>query len=92
MPDYVLINPNSSASVVTKSVQVVSATNTNVVSIIVPLSKNRNLSSSTEFDEEQEWESIVRKPHVRNALRRLAAEVLQQDAAGETEEGGFAIE
>lgn len=47
---------------------------------------------STEIDEEQEWEAIVSIPRVKNALRRLAAEVLRQDAAGETEEGGFAIE
>jgi hypothetical protein len=51
-----------------------------------------SIPSSTGIDEEQEWEAIVSKPHVRNALRRLAAELLQQDAAGETEEGGFAIE
>ena len=49
-------------------------------------------ASLAEIHEEQEWDTIVRKPHVINALRRLAAEVLRQDAAGETKEGGFAIE
>ena len=42
--------------------------------------------------DEQEWDEIVRKPHVRHALRRLAEEARQQDANGETEEGGFAPE
>ena len=42
--------------------------------------------------DEQEWDEIVSKPHVRQALRRLAEEARQQDANGETEEGGFAIE
>lgn len=42
--------------------------------------------------EEREWESIVSKPHVRQALRRIAAEARQQYYAGETEEGGFAVE
>lgn len=42
--------------------------------------------------EEREWDSIVNKPHVREALRRMAAEARQQYFAGETEEGGFAVE
>ena len=42
--------------------------------------------------EEREWDAIVSKPHVLAALRRLADEALEQDAAGETEEGGFAVE
>ena len=42
--------------------------------------------------EEREWHAIVNKPHVQLALRRMAAEALQQYYAGETEEGGFAVE
>ncbi|HET9922000.1 MAG TPA: hypothetical protein VFQ30_19330 [Ktedonobacteraceae bacterium] len=42
--------------------------------------------------DEQEWDEIVKKPHVQHALRRLAKEARRQNAAGETEEGGFAIE
>lgn len=42
--------------------------------------------------DEQEWDEIVSKPRVRQALRILAEEARQQEAAGETEEGGFAIE
>jgi hypothetical protein len=42
--------------------------------------------------EEREWDSIVSKPHVRNALRRMAAEARRQYYAGETEEGGFGLE
>ncbi len=42
--------------------------------------------------DEQEWDEIVSKPRVRQALRTLAEEARQQEAAGETEEGGFAIE
>jgi hypothetical protein len=40
--------------------------------------------------DEQEWDEIVRKPHVRQVLRTLAEEARQQEAAGKTEEGGFA--
>lgn len=36
--------------------------------------------------EEREWERIVAKPAVRDALRRMAAEAREQDDAGETEE------
>ena len=43
------------------------------------------------FDE-LEWRDIVSIPRVRHALRRLAAEARRQYSAGETEEGGFAVE
>ena len=43
-------------------------------------------------DDEREWDSIATKHHVRQALRRMAAEARRQYYAGETEEGGFAIE
>ncbi|HLH61321.1 MAG TPA: hypothetical protein VKV20_06505 [Ktedonobacteraceae bacterium] len=42
--------------------------------------------------EEREWDSIVSKPHVRDALRRMAVEAQQQYSAGETKEGGFGLE
>ena len=42
--------------------------------------------------DELEWDAIVSKPQVQQALRRLVAEAREQDAAGETEEGGFALE
>ena len=42
--------------------------------------------------DELEWHSIVNTSHVRNGLRRLAAEARRQIAAGEIEEGGFAVE
>ncbi len=42
--------------------------------------------------EEREWDSIVSKPHVRQALRRMATEARRQYYAGETEEGGFGLE
>ena len=42
--------------------------------------------------EERAWDSIVSKPHVRQALRRMAAEARRQYYAGETEEGGFGLE
>jgi hypothetical protein len=40
--------------------------------------------------EERRWKAIVSKPRVRRAIRRMAAEALEQEARGETEEGGFA--
>lgn len=42
--------------------------------------------------DEREWHAIISQPHVRQALRRMAAEARRQYYAGETEEGGFAIE
>ena len=42
--------------------------------------------------DELEWHRIVNTSHVRNGLRRLAAEARRQIATGETEEGGFAVE
>lgn len=40
----------------------------------------------------QEWEQIVSKPQVRQALRRMAAQARREEAAEETEEGGFGNE
>lgn len=42
--------------------------------------------------DELEWHRIVHTPRVRNGLRRLATEARRQITAGETEEGGFAVE
>ena len=42
--------------------------------------------------EEREWDAIVSQPHVRQALRRMAAEVRRQIASGEIEEGSREIE
>ncbi len=39
--------------------------------------------------EEQEWDAIVSKPHVQACLRTLGRQALEEDKAGETEEGGF---
>lgn len=49
-------------------------------------------SVEDEEEEEREWDAIVSKPHVRQALRRMAAEARQRYYAGEIEEGGFAVE
>lgn len=50
------------------------------------------VTTEEEEAEEREWESIISKLHVQDALRRMAAEARRQIALGETEEGGFAIE
>jgi hypothetical protein len=42
--------------------------------------------------DEQEWDDIIRKPRVQQHLRALANQAWQEHEAGETEEGGFAIE
>jgi len=42
--------------------------------------------------DEQEWDEIVSKPHVRQALRTLAEEARKYEVTGETVEGGFATE
>lgn len=39
--------------------------------------------------EEQEWDAIVSNPHVQKRLRELGRQALEEDWAGETEEGGF---
>ena len=43
-------------------------------------------------DEELEWDTLFAQPHVQAGLDRLAHEAVRQFAAGETEEGGFAVE
>lgn len=43
-------------------------------------------------EEEQEWNAFFAQPDVQADLERLAEEAERQFAAGETEEGGFAIE
>jgi hypothetical protein len=45
-----------------------------------------------EEEEEREWDRIVNKAHVQQALRRMANEARQQYYARETEEGGFGLE
>ena len=42
--------------------------------------------------DEREWDKITRTSHVQQALIELADEAEQQEQAGETEEGGFALE
>lgn len=39
--------------------------------------------------EEVEWDAIVSKPRIQKRLRELAQQALAEDAAGESEEGGF---
>ncbi len=43
-------------------------------------------------DEEIAWNTFFTQPHVQAELERLAEETERQFAAGETEEGGFAVE
>lgn len=43
-------------------------------------------------EEELEWNTFFAQPHVQAELERLAEEAERQFAAGETEEGGFAVE
>jgi hypothetical protein len=42
--------------------------------------------------EEREWHAIISQPHVQQGLFRLAEGIRRQIAAGEIEEGGFAVE
>jgi hypothetical protein len=61
-----------------------------VISSDIPSMKDDDID--LESKSEAEWHTIVSTPHVRDALRRLAAEARRQASAGETEEGGFAVE
>jgi hypothetical protein len=47
---------------------------------------------SPEEVEEKEWMAIVSQPRVIHRLRELGRQALEEDRAGETEEGGFDIE
>jgi hypothetical protein len=40
-------------------------------------------------DEEHEWNTIVSQPRVRQRLRELGRQALEEDRAGETEDGSF---
>ncbi len=54
-----------------------------------------HMSEKTDYDdniEEQEWDTLFAQPYVQAGLSRLAEEAERQFAAGETEEGGFAVE
>jgi hypothetical protein len=42
--------------------------------------------------DELKWNKTFKDPNVKRGLRSLAAEALQEFAAGETEEGGFSVE
>lgn len=42
--------------------------------------------------EEREWDMLFAQPHVQAGLERLAEEARRQFLAGETVEGGFAVE
>jgi hypothetical protein len=42
--------------------------------------------------EEREWHAIISQPHVQQGLLHLAEGIRRQIAAGEIEEGGFAVE
>lgn len=63
-----------------------------LVAVVSSTSTLSKTSLKEREEEEREWNTIVSQPHVINTLRRLATEARQQDAAGETEEGGFALE
>src|SRR5712691_10996347 len=43
-------------------------------------------------EEEREWDALFALPHVQAGLERLAEEAERQIAAGEIEEGRFAVE
>lgn len=58
----------------------------------VPLNAVAAISGIQDVYSEIEWHHIVNKPSVRQALRRMATEARRQYYAGETEEGGFAVE
>lgn len=51
-----------------------------------------NAGKASEESEEREWDILFAQPHVQAGLGRLAQEAEQHYAAGEIEEGGFAVE
>jgi hypothetical protein len=67
-----------------------------IIPVGKPTSEKLPVQISASIDdyeaEEREWNAIVSQPHVRQALRHMAAQARQQYYAGNTEEGGFAID
>ena len=88
--DHIMINASIAvqASVVVAEVEaIIEDTYIRAYHAVVP-----KRTKEEEEAEEREWDSIVNKPHVRQALRRMATEARRQYYAGETEEGGFGLE
>ena len=54
-----------------------------------PDAQNAIAARILEEIEEQEWDAIVSKPGVKTRLRELGRQALEEDRAGETEDGGF---
>ena len=54
-----------------------------------PNAQNTIAARILEEIEEQEWDAIVSRPRVQARLRELGRQALEEDNAGETEEGGF---
>ncbi len=52
----------------------------------------REISDDSTDEEELEWDILLAQPHVQAGLNRLAEAAKRQRAAGQFEEGGFAIE
>lgn len=51
--------------------------------------QNKIATHILEEIEEQEWDAIVSKPSVQARIRELGRQAIEEDRAGETEEGGF---
>ena len=61
--------------------------------VSVPVTSTRDNNTRLEEDiDELEWHRIISTSHVRSGILHLAAEARRQIAAGEIEEGGFAVE
>jgi len=94
MIEYVKVNPGASAVAITR-IAVTGATSTSIVSTATSAGTLEITASQRKIAEEleeQEWDAVVSQPYVQHGLNRLAAKIRQQIAAGETEEGGFAVE
>ena len=60
--------------------------------LLPDIAQNALAARILEEIEEQEWETIINKPHVQEKLLALADEAWKEYEADETQEGGFAVE
>ena len=58
----------------------------------LPEEAQRHIAALIEQElEEQEWEALVSSPESQRFLAELSAEIDQQEAAGEVEDGGWEL-
>lgn len=94
MIGYTRVNLGAAATAAIMNVSVTSTSGTDFLSSTIFTSTTEvAISQQTADDlEEQRWKAVISQPHVQRGLDSLATRIRKQIAAGEGEEGGFAVE